>query len=62
MPTVDLEAPAEAEIVLEGELLPIGWAEAEGRFGEFSHIQGRPRAPPRQGGPRRRAAGGGPGV
>ncbi|MBI3075602.1 MAG: UbiD family decarboxylase [Deltaproteobacteria bacterium] len=38
--TVDLEVPADAEIVLEGELLPIGWTEDEGRFGEFSHIQG----------------------
>ncbi len=38
--TVDVEVPADAEIVLEGELLPIGWTEAEGRFGEFSHIQG----------------------
>ena len=38
--TVDLEVPANAEIVLEGEILPIGWVEDEGRFGEFSHIQG----------------------
>jgi len=38
--TVDLEVPAEAELVLEGELLPIGWTADEGPFGEFSHITG----------------------
>lgn len=38
--TVDLEVPADAEIVLEGELLPIGWSADEGPFGEFSQISG----------------------
>ena len=38
--TVDLEVPASAELVLEGELLPIGWTADEGPFGEFSHITG----------------------
>lgn len=38
--TVDLEVPADAELVLEGELLPIGWTVDEGPFGEFSHITG----------------------
>jgi 2,5-furandicarboxylate decarboxylase 1 len=38
--TVDLEVPAQAELVLEGELLPIGWTADEGPFGEFSHITG----------------------
>lgn len=38
--TVDLEVPAEAEIVLEGEILPIGWTADEGPFGEFSQISG----------------------
>ena len=38
--TVDLEVPADAEIVLEGEILPIGWTADEGPFGEFSQISG----------------------
>jgi 2,5-furandicarboxylate decarboxylase 1 len=38
--TVDLEVPADAEIVLEGQLLPIGWTADEGPFGEFSQISG----------------------
>lgn len=38
--TVDLEVPAQAEIVLEGEILPIGWTADEGPFGEFSQISG----------------------
>lgn len=38
--TVDLEVPADAELVLEGELLPVGWTADEGPFGEFSHITG----------------------
>src|SRR5262245_54723172 len=37
--TVDLEVPANAEIVLEGEILPIGWTEDEGRFGDFTNLQ-----------------------
>ena len=38
--TVDLEVPADAEMILEGELLPIGWTADEGPFGEFSQISG----------------------
>ena len=38
--TVDLEVPADAEFVLEGELLPTGWTADEGPFGEFSQISG----------------------
>lgn len=38
--TVDLEVPANAEIVIEGELLPIGWTEDEGRFGDFTGFVG----------------------
>src|SRR5207245_11502323 len=37
--TVDLEVPANAEIVLEGEILPTGWTEDEGRFGDFTNLQ-----------------------
>jgi 2,5-furandicarboxylate decarboxylase 1 len=38
--TVDLEVPANAELILEGELLPNGWSADEGPFGEFSQISG----------------------
>jgi 2,5-furandicarboxylate decarboxylase 1 len=38
--TVDLEVPAQSELVLEGEILPIGWTADEGPFGEFSQISG----------------------
>ncbi|MGH7311673.1 MAG: UbiD family decarboxylase [Candidatus Rokuibacteriota bacterium] len=38
--TVDVPAVADAEIVLEGELLPIGWSEDEGPFGEFAGMYG----------------------
>ncbi len=38
--TVDVPAIADAEIVLEGELLPIGWTEDEGPFGEFAGMYG----------------------
>jgi len=38
--TVDLEVPADAEIVLEGELLPTGWTQDEGRFGDFTGFVG----------------------
>ena len=38
--TVDLEVPASAELVLEGELLPVGWTEDEGRFGDFTGFVG----------------------
>src|SRR5262249_49427915 len=36
----DAPAVADAEIVLEGELLPIGWTEDEGPFGEFAGMYG----------------------
>ena len=38
--TSDIMVPAEAEILLEGEILPIGWVEQEGPFGEFAGFQG----------------------
>jgi 2,5-furandicarboxylate decarboxylase 1 len=38
--TVDVPAVADAEIVLEGHLLPIGWTEDEGPFGEFAGMYG----------------------
>jgi 2,5-furandicarboxylate decarboxylase 1 len=38
--TNSILVPANAEIVLEGEILPIGWTEDEGRFGDFTHLQG----------------------
>lgn len=38
--SIDVEVPANAEIVLECEILPGGWAEDEGRFGEFHGITG----------------------
>jgi 2,5-furandicarboxylate decarboxylase 1 len=38
--TNDILVPANAEIVMECEILPVGWVYDEGRFGEFSHIQG----------------------
>ncbi len=38
--TIDLEVPADAELVLEGELLPTGWTEDEGRFGDFTGFVG----------------------
>jgi 2,5-furandicarboxylate decarboxylase 1 len=38
--TVDLEVPADAELILEGELLPTGWTCDEGPFGEFNQISG----------------------
>ncbi len=37
--TVDLEVPANAEIILEGEILPVGWTQDEGRFGDFTNLQ-----------------------
>jgi 2,5-furandicarboxylate decarboxylase 1 len=37
--TVDLEVPANAQIVLEGEIPPMGWTEDEGRFGDFTNLQ-----------------------
>jgi 2,5-furandicarboxylate decarboxylase 1 len=38
--TVDLPCIADAEIVLEGEILPTGWVYPEGRFGEFTRLMG----------------------
>jgi 2,5-furandicarboxylate decarboxylase 1 len=38
--TNDVLVPANAEIVLEGELLPNGWTADEGPFGEFAGMQG----------------------
>ena len=38
--TVDLEVPASAEIVLEGEITPVGWKEDEGPYGDFTGFQG----------------------
>jgi 2,5-furandicarboxylate decarboxylase 1 len=31
---------ADSEIVLEAEILPIGWTQPEGRFGEFTGLMG----------------------
>ena len=31
---------ADAEIVLEAEILPTGWVYPEGRFGEFTRLMG----------------------
>jgi len=38
--TVDAPYIADAEIVLEGEILPTGWNWPEGRFGEFTRLMG----------------------
>src|SRR3954452_22598305 len=38
--TVDLPCIADAEIVLEAEILPTGWTDPEGRFGEFTRLMG----------------------
>jgi len=38
--TVDVPCLADAEIVLEAEILPTGWVNPEGRFGEFTRIMG----------------------
>jgi 2,5-furandicarboxylate decarboxylase 1 len=38
--TCDLPYIADSEIVLEGEVLPIGWTQPEGRFGEFTFLMG----------------------
>ena len=38
--TIDLPCIADAEIVLEAEILPIGWNQPEGRFGEFTRLMG----------------------
>jgi 2,5-furandicarboxylate decarboxylase 1 len=38
--TIDLPYVADAEIVLEAEILPTGWTYPEGRFGEFTRLMG----------------------
>ena len=38
--TVDVPYIADAEIVLEAEVLPTGWTWPEGRFGEFTRLMG----------------------
>ena len=38
--TVKTPCIADAEIVLEAELLPTGWTKPEGRFGEFTRLMG----------------------
>lgn len=38
--TLDLPCLADAEIVLEAEILPTGWTHPEGRFGEFTRLMG----------------------
>ena len=38
--TIDLPHVADAEIVLEAEILPTGWTWPEGRFGEFTGLMG----------------------
>jgi 2,5-furandicarboxylate decarboxylase 1 len=38
--TIDLPFIADAEIVLEAEILPTGWNWPEGRFGEFTRLMG----------------------
>lgn len=38
--TVDLAVPSNAEIVLEGEMLPTGWTADEGPYGEFTGTYG----------------------
>jgi 2,5-furandicarboxylate decarboxylase 1 len=38
--TIDIPCIADAEIVLEAEILPTGWTRPEGRFGEFTRLMG----------------------
>ena len=38
--TIDMPHIADAEIVLEAEILPTGWTWPEGRFGEFTRLMG----------------------
>ncbi|MBM3485299.1 MAG: UbiD family decarboxylase [Alphaproteobacteria bacterium] len=38
--TIDMPCIADAEIVLEAEILPTGWTKPEGRFGEFTRLMG----------------------
>lgn len=38
--TIDMPYIADSEIVLEAEILPTGWTQPEGRFGEFTALMG----------------------
>ena len=38
--TIEMPSIADAEIVLEAEILPTGWTHPEGRFGEFTRLMG----------------------
>ncbi|MEE2760126.1 MAG: UbiD family decarboxylase, partial [Pseudomonadota bacterium] len=38
--TINIPFIADAEIVLEAEILPTGWTKPEGRFGEFTRLMG----------------------
>ena len=38
--TIDVPCVADAEFVLEAEILPTGWTWPEGRFGEFTRLMG----------------------
>jgi 2,5-furandicarboxylate decarboxylase 1 len=38
--TIDAPCIADAEIVLEAEIMPTGWTQPEGRFGEFTRLMG----------------------
>ena len=38
--SIDMPCIADAEMVLEGEILPVGWTNPEGRFGEFTRLMG----------------------
>ncbi|WP_438393150.1 UbiD family decarboxylase [Caballeronia sp. DA-9] len=38
--TVDLPYVADSEIVIEAEIMPTGWTQPEGRFGEFTALMG----------------------
>src|ERR1700674_1785531 len=38
--TIDMPYIADAEIVLDAEILPVGWTWPEGRFGEFTRLMG----------------------
>ena len=38
--TIDVPCVADAELVLEAEILPTGWTWPEGRFGEFTRLMG----------------------
>src|SRR5262249_19029836 len=40
LPLTGFAVPAYAEVAMEAELLPIGWTEPEGPFGEFQRLQG----------------------